>query len=386
METVLWARSLATGRVLWSRTLAGQGGIAIEGGRLYAGLGDYQEGRILALDPREGEVLWSTTAREDLAMPFTPVPTRESVFAMSARLVAVAAVDGSPRWAAPPDVGVLFGSGTPAIEGDAIVVAGGGWVAAFDASSGEPRWNTEGLDTIGEPVSVKDGIVYAAFYGGGLGGHLMALDLDDGTVLWERKEIDAWYTSVAVAPTAVLLPMERWRQLPAQNAAVVVGWELRALDPTTGRLLWSVGEETREHVTIAPPVVVGDELIFDLGSSLRILSLADGSTLGEIRGAFGSTIVAGGLVLAEADDGKITAVAAAPSASPDATALVPDPALQPPVPTVAPVPTGTPAPVLPRGGSPSSSPAPELWLFLGLAAVVLAAATVMLGRRRPHSP
>ncbi|WP_114575435.1 PQQ-binding-like beta-propeller repeat protein [Saliphagus sp. LR7] len=87
------------------------------------------------------------------------------------------AEDGSLEWET-DDIGA---SGAPVVEGDAVYTAGES-IRAFDAETGEERWESE---VGGNGIAVAHGTVYTSAEG-----TLYALDADDGSIRWERDSFE----------------------------------------------------------------------------------------------------------------------------------------------------------------------------------------------------
>ncbi|MFW6692431.1 PQQ-binding-like beta-propeller repeat protein [Streptomyces sp. MAR4 CNX-425] len=156
--------------------------------------------------------------------------------------------DRPVRPAAPPDGWQPWQSGAPGasergclVDGSALYCSGSAYdVAKFDANTGERLWrvavNGEG-DGIDHPFAVRDGVVYAyrnhtaqkepdGDYMGGT--DLMAVDADNGDVLWavEMPQDDRTGQAAMLMDGAVLANTPSLRTMSA-------------LDPLTGEEKWN---------------------------------------------------------------------------------------------------------------------------------------------------
>ncbi len=167
------------------------GGIAFEGGTVYASTGF---GEVLALDAASGKILW----RQALDYPARTAPMvgggLVAVIDLNDLLQTFDAASGAPGWRFSGSVGTpssaaVANSGAPAYA-EGMVVGGfsNGLLAAIDAVSGTPVWE-QSLDTGGSGLDFSDivaapvitgGVVYAI----NLGGTFMAVDLHSGNKVW----------------------------------------------------------------------------------------------------------------------------------------------------------------------------------------------------------
>jgi outer membrane protein assembly factor BamB len=189
--------------------------------------------RVLALDLATGRTLWERTAHEGVPRVkrhlksthanSTPATDGKRVVALlgSEGLYAYD-LDGKPLWKV--DLGVLDSgwfydssyqwgfSSSPIIHGDRVIVQvdlqKGSYLAAFDLATGQERWRTA------------------------------------------REEIPTWGT-----PTVV--------KGPGGDEVVTNGTTVRAYDPATGALLWSLGPNS--EVTVATPVAAHDVVFVTAG-------------------------------------------------------------------------------------------------------------------------
>ena len=171
-DEVVSAYSLKTGAPIWSHgdkarfweSNAGAGPRAtptLSGGRVYT-LGG--TGILNALDAADGSVVWSRNAAADTGKEI-------------------------------PDWGI---ASSPLVVGDTVIVATGGWLAAYDAVSGKPRWfgTKDGWGYSSPHLSTIDGVPQVVMVNGP---GVIGVSPSDGTVLWKY----AWAGDSIVQPAVI---------------------------------------------------------------------------------------------------------------------------------------------------------------------------------------
>ena len=317
-DGVVTAFATADGRRLWRTETQGEkdrstnvgGGIALDGGRVFAATG---RAEVLALEASSGKITWrvgiGTAARAapTIAEGTLFVPTIDD------QLLALSSADGKRLWAyqaGPAETSVL-GLPSPAYA-EGLVVAGfaSGELVALRADGGSVAWAdslaaTRGRTSLidlsaihGAPV-IDQGAVFAS----GLGGLTVALDLRSGRRLWERE--------VGSAETPWLAG--DWLFLLASDNDVV------ALNRTDGSLAWITplpsfqdAEKQRDPIHWVGPTLVGDRLIL-AGSIKRAVAISPytGKVLGrqDLTGAAAlAPVVAAGTVYLVTDDAALLAL------------------------------------------------------------------------------
>jgi len=231
------------------------GGVAAEGGRVYAATG---YGTVVALDATSGAKVWE----QKIGEPARGAPTvaQGKVFAVSQAnvLYALNAGDGVEAWTfkGVPEVGGLLSSVNPAVAGDRVVVPfSSGELVAVDIKTGKPVWSdglarasrnyaVTGLADIAASPVIDDGVVYAT----GVGSRTVALQLKSGNRIWEQ--------AIGSAHTPVV----------SGNAVFVVDLDdnLIAFDRKSGEVLWSnklpVTRTKKKRTNWAGPVLAGGSL------------------------------------------------------------------------------------------------------------------------------
>ena len=291
----VWRTSLVPEK---ERDVAGYGGgLAIDGGRLYAATGF---GTVVALDPGSGKKLWE----KNLGVPVRSSPTavEEKVFVVTTEghVFALAGADGAELWTfrGLPERTSIISNPSPAGDGGiAVVPYPSGELVALRAADGQPVWTESlartrsvssmaSLSDAARPT-IEDGVVYAV----GHSGRLIATQAKTGERLWSlsvpgtQAPVIAGESLFVVDTAGQLLAITRrdgkvvWTaKLPGTNTwsgPTLAGgslWltsnkgQLVGVDPATGRVLsqHSVGGP----VYIAPVVAGG-----------RLYVLTDGARL-----------------------------------------------------------------------------------------------------------
>ena len=168
------------------------GGLAAEGGRLYAATG---YGTVVALDPKNGKILWT----KSLGVPVRTSPTAASgkvfVVTTDGRLYCLSGSDGEEVWSQRglPDRTSILSNISPAVAGTTLVVPySSGEITAYNIETGRPVWRDSlatarrgstlrSMANPGRPV-IANGVVYAV----GNSGRMIATSKKDGERLWSK--------------------------------------------------------------------------------------------------------------------------------------------------------------------------------------------------------
>ncbi len=196
------AFSTSSGANVWSTSLTPEnekraagfgGGLALDGGTLYAATG---YGTAVAIDPGTGAVRWT----KRLGEPVRSAPTAAAgmIFFVSTNnnLYAVSTGSGEIAWKKRglPQAVTLLSNASPAVAGGIVVAPfPAGDVIAYQTGSGEQTWRdsltrTSGASAagvLGDPARpvVDRGIVYAVSHGG----RMVATSLASGARVWTRN-------------------------------------------------------------------------------------------------------------------------------------------------------------------------------------------------------
>ncbi len=320
-DAVVTAFDFASGRRLWrldtqsddDRSSNIGGGLAVEGGTVYASTG---RAELLALDAARGSIRW----RKPLGTAARSAPTlaegRVFVTTLGHQLEALAADDGRRLWAYQAGSGNTAVLGLPApAYSDGLVVAGfaSGDVAALRGVSGAVAWSDNlgagsGRNSLvdlssvrGAPV-IQNGRVFAI----SLGGLMLSLDLRSGRRLWEREVASAETPWVAGDWIFILS----------------TGQQLAALTAADGRIAWlkqlpqyANMEKQRDPIRWLGPLLAGDRLFVASTNAAGALARTVSPYTGEMMAQWDlpgpisvAPVAAGGTVFMVTDDATLTAL------------------------------------------------------------------------------
>jgi outer membrane protein assembly factor BamB len=274
------------GALLWRSDVASKseddpviaGGIAYSSGILYVTNG-YNE--LLAVDPKNGEILW----RKTLPAPSRAAPTimedRVFVTTLDGKLLAMNAADGASLWeyAGIHETASLLGAASPAANRQIVVPAfSSGEITALRVQNGSVAWsdNLSNLRNLGGLASlaairalpvIDKGVVIAISFSG----RLVAIDERTGTRIWQR-EISGSKTPWLAGNHLFVISSEN---------------ELVALGRDTGAIRWIiplpryVDNDTAKPISWSGPILAGGRLIA-VGTDGIVMSInpEDGAVLG----------------------------------------------------------------------------------------------------------
>ncbi|MEX1060406.1 MAG: PQQ-binding-like beta-propeller repeat protein, partial [Methyloceanibacter sp.] len=196
------AFSSASGGKLWTANVTPDnekskegfgGGLALDGGRLYAATGF---GTVVSIDPGSGAILW--TKRVGKPIRSSPTAAGGKIYFVSADniLYALSDDDGQQLWTSRglPQPATLLSNVSPAVSGNIVIAPfPAGDVAAFDVGSGKVAW-TDSLarssentaaGILGDPARpvIDHGVVFVVSHGG----KMIATSESSGQRLWTRN-------------------------------------------------------------------------------------------------------------------------------------------------------------------------------------------------------
>jgi len=196
------AFSSASGGKLWRVSLTPEneksregfgGGLALDGGHLYAATGF---GTVVSIDAGNGAILWSKRIGEPIRS--APTAAGGKIFFVTAGndLYALSTADGEQLWTARglPQAATLLSNVSPAVSGNIVVATfPAGDVGAFDITSGKGTWQeslarsseTSASGILGDPARpvIDHGVVFVVSHGG----KMIAVSESSGERLWTRN-------------------------------------------------------------------------------------------------------------------------------------------------------------------------------------------------------
>ncbi len=316
-DAVVSAYDAAGGRQLWEMETAAEdsrstnvgGGIAVEGGTLYAATG---RGDLLAIDAGTGKIQWRVQLPTAARSAPTVADGKLFLETVDNQALALAAADGKTLWSyqgGSADALVL-GLPAPAYANGLVVTGfGSGDLVVLRAASGTVAWSDSlaasrgrtslsDLSAIRGRAVIHDGVVYAV----GMGRQLVALDLRSGRRLWEREvgsEESPWVAG-------------GWLFVLSDEG------EVAALACADGVAAWSTQldrfenmEKKRDPIRWVGPVLAGDRLVVAGSQGVAVsISPYTGKVLGQQKladAAAVAPVVAGDTLYVLTDDATLTA-------------------------------------------------------------------------------
>ena len=166
------------------------GGLAIDGGRLYAASG---YGNVVALDPQNGKSIWEKQLEAPVRSSPTAVGDRVFVVTLDGRFFCLAGADGGELWSVRglPQQASLINNASPAVDGDIVVVPyPSGDLVAMKVADGSSVWSenlartrtTSQLTSMSDAArpTIDNGTVFAI----GHAGRMIATQAESGERLW----------------------------------------------------------------------------------------------------------------------------------------------------------------------------------------------------------
>ncbi len=200
--------------------------VVVSDGRLYVGTHD---GKLLALDPRDGRTLWTFKAG-DAVLAAPAVVGRRVVFGSYDHFVyALDAASGRLLWKRDTQGAVVS---TPAVAGDRVVIGNRCYdLLGLDLGTGDIAWKRYiWMSWVESSVAVYDGIAYV---GSSDAAALFAFDAHSGARVW-ASDVFGWsWGQPAVTADRVYAGTSSQVGYLARHQGAVM-----ALDRATGKVLW----------------------------------------------------------------------------------------------------------------------------------------------------
>lgn len=309
-----------TGQPLWRTSIVPAfdpygrrpgGGLSALGGTVYVGT---EYGEVVALDAATGGIRWRQRFDGPVTAPPAVVGERVYAVARDASAWALDARDGKVIWTLTgvPSPSGVTGGAAPAV-GDNLVVFpfSSGGLTAVRAAGGSTAWDTHVVgerkgrawSTITDITSdpVIDGNI---LYTGNQSGRTVALDLTDGTTIWEAEE--GSFGPVALSSNAVFLVNDES--------------QLVRLDRATGATVWKVPlsyyTETKErkrntiYVHFGPVLAGGRLVLTSTDGTISFYDPTSGALTGQVAlpdGAAAAPAIAGQTLYVVTRDGMLHA-------------------------------------------------------------------------------
>lgn len=253
-----------------------------------------------ALDAATGDIIWQYDVVNHVDDAVTLYEGKVYVAADSAWCLN--ALTGERIWAFKP-VQLYKMNGTPAL-GDGVAYFSFApdynslEVHALDAENGEQIWCTEIPFYSTGCLTLDGNRLYAPTYGG----NLYALDISDGSIIWENSDSPSgyWDSSPVVVDSVIYI---------CGDDGIA-----RGIDSITGTTLWAEEITAGVHYIAATPAYAYGELFFaDQVSSFHCLDALTGIPIWSVPGVqHGSSGIADGIVFygegADRANGKVVAL------------------------------------------------------------------------------
>ena len=270
------AHNAQTGELLWEveTELSLSAGPDVQYGQVALGTSDAE---VVALDADDGESLWTVSvSSEVLALP-RAAQGIVVIRTIDGRIIGLDERSGAKIWSYERGVPTLTlrGTGAPVIAGDRVIAGyASGKLVALRLQDGKVEWEANialpqgrseldrlvDIDT--DPIVIDDVIYLSSFQAG-----LFAVSIDDGEVLWQRRNLSSFAGMNA-----------DWRYLYVTD----VNSDVWAVDQRSSSALWKQDQLHNRRLT-APAIFKEFVVVGDFEGYLHWLSQDDGRLLGRIR-------------------------------------------------------------------------------------------------------
>jgi outer membrane protein assembly factor BamB len=264
------------------------GGLAADGGRIYAGTGF---GQVVALDARTGKKLWEKVVGAPVRSSPTAAGERLFVLTTEGAVYCLSGADGSEQWnfRGNAERASILSNASPAVEGDVVVVPfPSGDIVALRTADGKVLWSdslartrtASSLTAMSDAArpAIDGGTVFAV----GHAGRMIAVSYKTGERLWSLTvpSIQAPYVagdSVFVVDTGGQLMAITRRDGKIQWTAKLPGASTWSGPVLAGSRLWLVSSKGQlVNVEAQTGKVVGTQ---DLGQPVFVGPVVAGSRM-----------------------------------------------------------------------------------------------------------
>jgi len=165
--------------------------------------------------------------------------------------------------------------GAPTVDGNRVYALGGnGDLSVLDVSSGKRVWSINVLEAFGgrntswgiseSPLVLEDRVIVNA---GGRRASIVALDKNDGSLLWTSEGDEASYSSAVVATIHGV-----------RQAVYFTGERALGISVDDGSLLWHYRRVSNRTANVATPIVRGNYVFLssDYGTGCALLEIQGG--------------------------------------------------------------------------------------------------------------
>lgn len=304
-----WAADLTPG--VENRDSASGGGLAYEGGRIFATTGF---GELVAVDAASGQVVW----RQRVETPVSGAPTVAGgtvyVAARNGTGWAVRASDGKVLWQASGNAGSsgVTGVSAPAVSGKTVIFPfASGQLLAVDADNGTQLWSAQVAgtrpgraiamirDMTGDPV-IAGNVVLS----GTSSGRTDAFDLATGAQLWSARDGANSPPLTSGGAVWVINDQAQLVRLDAASGGRV--WAQNLPYFTTNR----VKKQSAIVMTYGPVLAGGKLFAASSDGALRVFDPSTGTMIGQAQipgGAATAPAIAGQTLYVVGGDGNLHA-------------------------------------------------------------------------------
>lgn len=276
------------------------GGLALDGGRLYAATG---YGNVVALDPANGKVIWEKQLEAPVRSSPTAVGDKLFVITLDGRFFCLAGADGGELWSVrgAPQQASLINNASPAVSGDIVVVPyPSGDLVALKVSDGSTAWSetlarsrtTSQIASMSDAArpAIDNGTVFAI----GHAGRMIATQAESGERLWSIN-VPGTQTPWVAGGTVYVVDTQG---------------QLIALSRHDGKTLWTV-KLPGTGAWAGPTLAGGNLWLTSSGGSLVSVDAATGRLVSqkELGGSFYiAPVIAQGRMYVLSDDAKLMAI------------------------------------------------------------------------------